>query len=104
MSMHSELFVRRAAPTTNMLLPARRLTFLDSGNAVLPRVHGGTATNAATANATSAPCGLVVRLFRLEVVDQQLATLAIAVRVVLGNLDNVEDGGALMEDFVHLFE
>lgn len=42
--------------------------------------------------------------FRLHVVDQQLAVLAVPSRFFLCDLDDREDGGAFAEDGVHLFE
>jgi hypothetical protein len=38
------------------------------------------------------------------IVDEKLALLSIAVGLVAGNGDNVENAGSLVEDGVHLFE
>lgn len=45
-------------------------------------------------------------LICLEIVDKQLPMLVVSVRCVrwLGDLNNVEDRGALPEDFVHFLE
>ena len=56
-----------------------------------------------TWNRASSPLRLLCFL-GLVVVDEQLALLAIAVRHVAGDADDVERVGALVEDFVHLFE
>ena len=43
-------------------------------------------------------------LVRLLVVDEQLAVLAVAARLVARDLDDGEDGVALVEDGVHFLE
>jgi hypothetical protein len=43
-------------------------------------------------------------LLRLLVLDKELALLVEPMRLFLGDLDNTEDGTALAEDNIHLFE
>lgn len=48
--------------------------------------------------------GAAQMLFGILVVDEELSVLAVAVRLVAGNRDDVEDAGRILEDSVHLLQ
>ena len=56
-----------------------------------------------TNNRASPALGLMC-LLRVGIVDKQLTVLAIAMRQLVCNLDNVESVGRLVEDFIHFLE
>lgn len=48
--------------------------------------------------------GAAEMLFSILVVDEELAFLAVAVRLVAGHRDDVEDAGGLLENSIHLLQ
>lgn len=48
--------------------------------------------------------GAAEMLFGVLVIDEQLAVLAVAVGLVAGDRDDVEDAGRILEDSVHLLQ
>lgn len=89
----SPLIVRQV----EVLAPLRPIDLLKSIRTSLPRGAGGDA-------GASACVAVAGRLFRVEVVDEEFAVLAVALGGLAGDSDDVPDRGRFVEDFVHFLE